>query len=218
MRILELYSGTGSVSKVCKERGWDVVSVDIDGRADITIDMLKWDYKKDFKIGDFDIIFASPPCDTFSSMRRSWINRKLKAFGDNIVTAEMLDNDMIQNGLPLLRKAEEIIEYFKPKYFFIENPASGRMKNYLTYLKHYDVTYCSYSDWGYKKATRIWCSNHFNFDAKYCDGKTCPNMINGKHKVDMCAKYNGGGNKKTLDIKYRIPPLLINELFNSCEL
>jgi len=218
MRILELYSGTGSVSKVCKERGWDVVSVDIDGRADITIDMLKWDYKKDFKIGDFDIIFASPPCDTFSSMRRSWINRKLKAFGDNIVTAEMLDNDMIQNGLPLVRKTEEIIEYFKPKYFFIENPATGRMKNYLTHLKHHDVTYCSYSDWGYKKPTRIWCSNHFNFEPKYCDGKTCPNMINGKHKVSVCLQFNGGGNKKTLDMKYRIPPLLINELFDSCEL
>jgi len=37
MKVLELYSGTGSVGKVCKERGFDVVSVDIDGRADINM-------------------------------------------------------------------------------------------------------------------------------------------------------------------------------------
>ena len=29
MRVLELFSGTGSVGKCCKELGWDVVSVDL---------------------------------------------------------------------------------------------------------------------------------------------------------------------------------------------
>jgi len=216
MKVLELYSGTGSVGKVCKERGFDVVSVDIDGRADINIDILKWDYKKAFKVDEFDIIWASPPCHTFSNLRRSWINRKLKVFGDNVVTAEMLDADMIANGLPLLRKAEEIINYFKPKYFFIENPASSKMKNYLKHLDSYEVHYCQYSDWGYKKPTIIWSNKNLYFEPKKCDKKTCPNMTNGKHNVNMSEKYSGGNNKKTLDIKYRIPPKLINELFDGC--
>jgi len=29
VKVLEVFSGTGSVGKVCKDLGWDVVSVDI---------------------------------------------------------------------------------------------------------------------------------------------------------------------------------------------
>ena len=92
MRVLELFSGTGSVGKVCKEKDWEVISLDLKN-AEINCNILDWDYTI-YPPGHFDIIWASPPCDTFSCLRRSWIGRKLKAFGDNIVTAEMLDNDM----------------------------------------------------------------------------------------------------------------------------
>ena len=214
MKVLELFSGTGSVGKVCIKKGWDVVSVDIDGRADITIDILKWDYKKDYKEGDFNIIWASPECSTFSQLRRTWIGRKLKVFGDNVVTSEMLDNDMIENGLPLLRKTEEIIEYFKPKYFFIENPRSSKMKDYIIDKPYYDVDYCSYSDWGYKKPTRIW-TNKKGFNAKKCDKKNCRNIINGKHAVAIGVKYHKDTNNT--DSRYRIPSKLINELVEGCE-
>jgi len=37
MRILELFSGAGSVGKACAERGWDVVSLDKDQKTDATI-------------------------------------------------------------------------------------------------------------------------------------------------------------------------------------
>ena len=215
MKVLELFSGTGSVGKVCKEKGWEVVSLDLTN-ADINIDILKWDYKKDYKEGDFDIIWGSPPCNTFSALRRVHIGRKLKAFGmDKIVTREMLDNDMIENGLPLLRKAQEIIEYFKPKFWFIENPQTGRMKEFLTDLNYYDVDYCKYSDWGYRKRTRIW-TNNMDFVPKICR-KDCENMVNGKHRVDMAAEHHGGNNKKTLDLKYRVPPLLIKDLLEVVE-
>ena len=40
MNVLELFSGTGSVGKVCKEIGWNVVSLDLDQRADIVCDIL----------------------------------------------------------------------------------------------------------------------------------------------------------------------------------
>ena len=54
MKVLELFSGTHSVGKICKERGWEVVSLDLKG-ADININILDWDYKiykpEDFEIG-----------------------------------------------------------------------------------------------------------------------------------------------------------------------
>ena len=43
MRLLELFSGTKSVSKVAKELGFDVISLDFK-KADINCDILDWDY------------------------------------------------------------------------------------------------------------------------------------------------------------------------------
>lgn len=226
VKLLELFSGTHSVGKVCEEKGWEVVSLDLEN-ADINMSILDWDYKKDYKKGDFDIIWASPPCHTFSNCRRCWIGRKTKAFGDEIITAEMLDKDMEENGVPLVRRTQEIIEYFKPKFWFIENPQTGKMKNYLTDLNYYDVDYCKYSDWGYRKRTRIW-TNNMEFVPKVCR-KDCENMFDPtKHKTELGYaktisrhKNNLGntmGNKLTggstgqIKTRYRVPPKLINEL------
>lgn len=50
MNHLELFSGTGSFGKVSKKIGYNIVSLDVDGRATITEDILKWDYKNIPKI------------------------------------------------------------------------------------------------------------------------------------------------------------------------
>ena len=44
MRVLELFSGTGSVGNVCRARGMEVVSLDRDMPADIRCDILDWDF------------------------------------------------------------------------------------------------------------------------------------------------------------------------------
>jgi len=190
MRVLELFSGTGSVGKVCKELGYDVISLDLKG-ADININILDWDYKQ-YSIGEFDIIWASPPCDTFSHLRLTWIGRKLKAHNGEICSKELLQKDIDEIGLPILSKTEEIIDYFKPKLWFIENPQSGRMKEYID-RPFYDVDYCKYSNWGYKKRTRIW-TNKQNFIPLLCKND-CDNLIPNTniHKV------NFGGNKMVKD-------------------
>ena len=43
MKLLELFSGTGSVGKVAKSCGFEVVSLDLKN-ADINCDILHWDY------------------------------------------------------------------------------------------------------------------------------------------------------------------------------
>jgi hypothetical protein len=185
MRVLELFSGTHSVGKVCQELGWEVISLDLKG-ADINMNILEWNYKQ-FPTGHFDLIWASPPCDTFSILRKTWIGRKLKCHNGLVCTHELLQKDIDEIGLPILRKTEEIIDYFNPKYYFIENPQTGLMKKYMTHRPHYDVDYCMYSDFGYQKRTRIW-TNLQEFIPKLCNGN-CENMINGIHKV------NFGGSK-----------------------
>ena len=80
MNVLELFSGTGSVGKVCKEIGWQVTSLDIDPRADINCDILEWDYKQLPK-NSFDIVWGSPPCENYSSIKNCWLGRKIKIGG-----------------------------------------------------------------------------------------------------------------------------------------
>jgi hypothetical protein len=48
-RMLDLFSGTGSVGRVYKQEGYEVVSVDSDPRWHPTypVDVLTWDYKRD---------------------------------------------------------------------------------------------------------------------------------------------------------------------------
>ena len=62
MRLLELFSGTGSVGRVFRARGWEVVSLDLDARAcaDITTNILDWDFKV-FADDHFDCIGPRRP-------------------------------------------------------------------------------------------------------------------------------------------------------------
>jgi site-specific DNA-cytosine methylase len=188
MRVLELFSGTHSVGKICQEKGWEVISLDLKG-ADINQNILEWDYTM-YPVGHFDLIWASPPCDTFSNLRKSWIGRKIKAHNGLVCTKELLIKDIEEIGLPILRKTEEIIDYFQPKYYFMENPQTGRMKEYVN-RPFYDVDYCMYSDFGYQKRTRIW-TNLEKFEPKKCNGN-CGNIFMSKHKV------NFGGSKSVVD-------------------
>jgi hypothetical protein len=212
VRVLELFSGTGSIQKVCVERGWDVVSLDRDLKADIKEDIMTWDYKKDYKPGDFDIITASPVCLWWSKLRNTWIGRKIKAHGDKIITKELLLEDIEKYGKPMVDKVREIIDYFKPKYWWIENPQTGKMKEYITDLDYYDVDYCKYSNWGYKKRTRFW-TNIKGFEPKKCN-KDC-GMYEKNGHIKQLGKMT---DKTTRYERYRIPFKLIRGLFDCCDL
>lgn len=69
MRVLDLFTGTGSVANYAKEMGWEVVTLDIDPKsnATFTMDILDFDYKQ-FEVGHFDLVFASPDCSVYSTM------------------------------------------------------------------------------------------------------------------------------------------------------
>jgi site-specific DNA-cytosine methylase len=223
MKVLELFSGTGSVGKVCKQLDWDVVSVDLILPADHQIDIMDFDYKQ-YPKDTFDMVWASPPCTSYSRLQDSWIGRTR----NNKIFTKQDIQDMMNESDKLVIKTLEIINYFSPSVWFMENPQTGKLKtrDMMKDLPYYDVDYCMYSDWGYRKRTRIW-TNKKDWNNKICDGKgTCGNMIQTLHKINLGNAdrlkrahklASDGGNKKckgtTQYERYRIPEDLILSLF-----
>ena len=108
-RLLELCAGTGSVGRAFRDLGWDVVSVDICNKLPPTLlcDILQWDYAAAYPPGHFDVAWASPPCIQYSCARTKGPPRDL-------VGADRL-----------VAKALEIIDHFAPRWWWVENPATG---------------------------------------------------------------------------------------------
>ena len=209
MNHLELFSGTHSFGKVSCKLGYNVISLDRDlgagcpftdyvAQTHIQEDIMTWDYTI-YPPNHFKLITASPVCMWWSICRFSWIGRKLKAHGDTIITKEILQNDIDLYGKPMVDKVFEIIDYFNPQYFIIENPKTGKMKEYINELiPYYDVDYCMYG-LTYRKTTRFW-TNIEGLEFNKCNHKI-------KHNRDEA------WNKGRLE-RYRIPTLLIEKLLN----
>jgi len=236
LNVLELFSGTHSVGKCCESLGWNVVSLDLELPADHQIDIMNFDYKQ-YPQDTFDIIWASPPCTYYSNLQNCWLGRKKK---DGIILTKELLEEYRKESDNLIRKTLEIINYFNPELWFMENPQRGQLKDreVIKGLNYYDVSYCMYSDWGYEKRTRIW-TNKKNWNNLICDKSgSCGNMIDTSHKkvcdggYDKRKKHklkvsdvhsentkkhstcvqNASGGTDRLD-RYRIPPDLIYSLF-----
>jgi len=202
MRLLELFSGTKSVSKAVGDMFEQVVSVDILDKYNPThcADINLWNYKQ-YPPGYFSHIWGSPPCTEYSRLKQN------TGMNTDLDTAD-------QNVLRLF----EIIDYFKPQKWFIENPQTGMLKDraFMEGLSFYDVDYCRYTDWGYRKRTRIWTNVEYQNTLCLGEGE-CPNMTGRFHKVS----FGGQGRPKDHvyescpagDTAYRVPTRLIQELF-----
>tara|TARA_R110001592_G_C13047937_1_gene739888 strand:+ start:299 stop:1078 length:780 start_codon:yes stop_codon:yes gene_type:complete len=204
MNHLELFSGTHSFGKVSSLNGFNVYSLDRDLGAKCPFsnyecknhfkeDIMTWDYKQ-YPKGFFKIITASPVCLWWSRLRYTWVGRKLKGM-DEPLTKEDIDNDILILGIPMIDKVFEIIDYFNAEYFIIENPATGRMKDYINELiPFYDIDYCKYSNWGYKKTTRFW-TNIEGLEFNKCKND-CENMVTfNNQKIHKCRM----GTSKTIN-------------------
>ena len=166
MKVLDLFSGTKSVDKAILELFPDaeVVSVDFEKKYNPThcVDVLEFDYKQ---YSHFDVIWASPNCKEYSCAKQ----RGIRDFPE---------------ADKLVLKTLEIIDYFQPKYYFIENPWTGLLKTrpFMKDRPYYRVDYCCYRR-GCKKPTAIW-TNLTNFIPKKCVRKECP------HIVEYIDRYN----------------------------
>ena len=226
MRLLELFSGTQSVGKIAKKLGYEVVSLDIcdyNGKFSPThkTNILEFNYKQ-YDRNYFTTIWASPPCTYYSVLQRCWYGIKKK---EGLFTKDIHEKQMLLSDT-WVKKVFEIIEYFNVKKWFIENPRTGllRKRRFMEYIPYIDVDYCRYSDWGYRKQTRIWC-NLLNFNGKVCN-KKCGNLKKAGDLTNKRSPFKVGGTTHRVDAtkdlgkldRYRIPPILIKELFTHSDI
>ena len=206
MRILELFSGSGSIGEAFGQKGWEVVSLDVDVKTDAVVkeNILEWDHTV-FPPGWFSVVWASPCCTQYSCARRGAKTPR------NLVLADAL----VQRSL-------EIIEYFQPQVWFIENPQTGLLKSrpFMDGLPFIDLDYCCFSDWGYRKRTRLWTNS--GFQGRLCRGKgECPNMEGNRHRTtaqqgrNKCPAGLHGEHHSTKQL-YRIPPALCEQIESHC--
>lgn len=149
MKVLELFSGTGSFHKEAKKLGYETFTIDNDKQfnPDLCIDIMQLEAKDILeKFGQPDIIWASPPCTNFSvaSIYRHWKDGYPKDYQTFI-------------SLALVQKTIELINELKPKYYFIENPRGMlRKQKVMNQIEiRNTVTYCQYG-FDIQKATDIW--------------------------------------------------------------
>jgi len=209
MRILELYSGTKAISKSFASHDWETLTIDNNPnlKPDICIDMLDFDISilpKEWHHPD--VIWASPPCTTFSvcTIARHWHNGKC-------------NSSRGFTGLALVMKAIEIIRQLRPKFYFIENPR-GMLRNqwFMLDFPRHSVTYCQYGE-KYQKPTDIW--TNANFQAKRCKaGARCHEYQprNYKAKIGFPVQGLGCQGLSGAEERGKIPLKLCEEVYQSC--
>ena len=121
-RALDLFSGTGSASKVLQAHGFEVTSVDLDQRyhPSICADVQTWDFTV-FPPSHFDVVTASPPCTEFS-------------------VAKSKGESDIEGAMELIHRTMEIVKYFNPSIWWLETPRYGYLgrSEFLEDYSHWD--------------------------------------------------------------------------------
>jgi hypothetical protein len=213
--ILELFCGTKSVGKVFENAEYEVISLDYNKKFDATHteDILNWNYKQ-YSPDYFDVIWASPDCTTWSLATGGKYRTKQSIYGLN---NEYQQKATLANNMIL--KVIEILKYFQPNSWFIENPR-GLLRWFpplQEFIEEYGghltlVYYANYNNWGIPKPTNIWSN------LSLWKNETMPIMsedsyIIGFHNFDgRNRRYYKAYGFKDAEERSKIPPDLINRL------
>jgi len=199
MKILELFSGTESFSKVARERGHETFTIEMNPQfnSDLCKDIM------DVTVDDIpfipDVIWASPPCTFFSvaSIGKHW----------NIDNTPKTEQAVL--GMKIVKKTLELIRELNPKCFIIENPRGKLRKlEFMQDLERTTACYCKYGDTR-MKPTDLW--NNIGFIGKMCkNGNPC------HVSAPRGSKTGTQGLKGNME-RSVVPPALCLEIIKICE-
>jgi len=207
MNSLELFGGSCSFTKVAKRHGYDVFATDrtafehIDHACDI--------FKLDLDVIPFipNIIWASPPCTTFSvaSIGRHWK-------GGN--KAYIPKTDAAVNGMNMVKRTMDIIDHYMninpDMKWIVENPRGILRKLDLIPSKYINtVWYCQYGD-ERAKPTDIWTN------INWVPRPVCKNgNPDCHHQPAPRGSHTGTQGQKDPYVRSIVPPDLCKELLNN---
>ena len=174
-----------------------MVSLERDTLADISSDIMDWDYRS-YPPGFFDAIWASPPCTEHSRAKTVGVRK-------------------LDEANSIVRRTLEIIDYLQPTYWMMENPQSGLLKDQSVVLgrPYNDLDYCKYG-MPYRKRTRLWNNIEAWTPRPLCK-KDCGHMVGNIH--EQCAQRSPPLHLASVRRRYRaqdlykVPEPLIEELF-----
>ncbi len=217
MKVLELFAGSRSFSKVAEEMGMETFTTDYKAfdKIDLVIDILDLDndllMEKLFEKGmdNIDCVWASPPCTYFSvaSIGHHWNKDHTPKTPEAIL------------GVKIVQKTLDIIDFLKPDFFFIENPRGKLRKlEVVKGIQRTTVCYCQYGE-NRMKPTDIW-TNHLSdwFNEKgWKPRKMCFNgNKNCHHQAAPRGSQTGTQGLKGNYLRSIVPEELCKEILESC--
>ena len=213
MKVLELFAGTRSISRVFEARGhetfsieWDKQHPNISWYTDIgavtTQDILE-------KFGVPDVVWASPDCTSYSVAAIS--KHRIREADGNLSPKSDYAKFCDKVNEHVIDMIKELLEINPNMIYFIENPRGGMRKmNFMKELPRYTVTYCQYGDTR-MKPTDLW-TNHPNprFKPMCKNGDPC-------HEAAPRGSKTGTQGRKNSKERSRIPKLLCEHIVDICE-
>lgn len=209
LKVLELFSGTESVSKQFRARGHETFTIDNNpvfaGLTSWQTDILEVTAEDILeRFGKPDVMWCSVPCESFSVAA---IGRNWEKIGEELYPK----SKKAEIGISLLKKTLSLINELKPKYWFIENPRGAmRRMPQLQKFNRYTTTYCQWGDFR-MKPTDLW-TNHPNPRFK----PPCKNGDPCHVSAPRGSRTGTQGIKSTID-RARIPDELCKHIVNICE-
>lgn len=204
MNVVELFSGSGTISEEFKRAGHNTFTVDIRKRKGVCEPDLRKNIIQltiqDIPFDKVDILWASPPCDVWSYASGSFHWNK-----DGSPKTQKC-----QEHIKLLEKCLDVIDEISPGLFFIENPR-GRLRKYPAVLKflkkqHAVTKSLTLSSYGFPttKPTNIF-TNAINYIPKV------------QHRFGRGAKVQHRFDNMTKCQKQKVPGRLAIEIREFCE-
>lgn len=202
VRVLDLCCGTRSVRRAFPvvfrhlKVAYTGVDIDPDTGADIVEDLMTWDYRAHGAPGHYDIVMAWPDCKQFSDARRT--------------RPEPAEHAA---AVELVKRCLEIIAYFRPKLWALENPAGRKrfalrnqefMRAHERFMKL--TTFCAYG-FVYRKPTCVW--TNAEVELRRCTPETpCHHeRVHGKHLRTV--------SKFPLSVRHSVPVAMLCDLLEA---